>query len=216
MSRSGGDSLDGWVLWKAGAVVAVEKIMMGFLSLEHAAEREKAGMGECRIVGNVRRHEARELVAIDIGNGEERHELLNVNTLEPVANLTDGLHIGDAGVVGFECEFAEVGDSGEKEFGMGRLKMLDESVEHGNAVGDEEIVRKEHVDVGTRDDGRIEQGLVDVVAHGRSVRFCCCPICDVKEVVIAFEGIELGEEELAVAWRAVPSWEWWAWKRIGA
>lgn len=66
--------------------------------------------------------------------------MLNVDAFEPVANLTDGLHVGDACVVVFEGEFAEVGDSGEKKFGVGRLSMLDESVQHGNAVGYEEII----------------------------------------------------------------------------
>ena len=37
------------------------------------------------------------------------------------------------------------------------------------------------------------------------------PISDVGEVVVMFEGIDLGEEELSVAGRAVPSWEAWAW-----
>ena len=49
------------------------------------------------------------------------------------------MHISDAGVVIFEGEFAEVGDSGEEEFGVGRLKMLNESVQHGDVVGDEDV-----------------------------------------------------------------------------
>ena len=96
--------------------------------------------------------------------------MLDVDVLELVAYLTNGLHVRDAGVVVFEGELAEIRDGGEKKFGVGRLKMLDESIKHGNTVRSEEVIRQKHVDVGTRDDGRIQQGLMDKVAHRRCLR----------------------------------------------
>ena len=40
---------------------------------------------------------------------------------------------------------------------------------------------------------------------------CCFPIYDVVEVVVIFECVELGEEELVVSVRAVPCGEVWLW-----
>ena len=91
--------------------------------------------------------------------------MLDVDALEPVAYLTHGLHVRDAGVVVFEGELAEIRDGGEKKFGVGRLKMLNESIKHGNTVRSEEVIRQKHVDMGTGDDGRIQQRLMDVAMH---------------------------------------------------
>ena len=49
------------------------------------------------------------------------------------------------------------------------------------------------------------------VTHGRHVRGCCFPICDVVKALVIFECVELVEEELAVAGRAVPCVEVRAW-----
>ena len=94
---------------------------------------------------------------------------------------------------------------------MSGLKVLDGGVKHGDAIGLVGIVGEEHVDVFSWDDGRIQKRLMNEVTHGRCVRCCCLPIGDVTELIIIFEGIELGEEELAVTGRAVPCGEVRAW-----
>ena len=94
---------------------------------------------------------------------------------------------------------------------MSGLKVLDDGVKHGDAIGLVGIVGEEHVNVFLWDDGRIQQRLMNEVAHGGYVRCCCLPIGDMTEVIIVFEGVELGEEELAVAGRAVPCGEVRVW-----
>ena len=75
------------------------------------------------------------------------------------------MHVQDGGVTGSVGEFGEVGDSDKQMFVMGRLKVLGDGVEHGNAISGVDIVGKEPVDVFAWDDGWVEQRLVDLVAH---------------------------------------------------
>ena len=49
------------------------------------------------------------------------------------------------------------------------------------------------------------------VTHGRHVRGYCFPICDMVEIVVIFECVELGEEELVVSGGAVLCGEVWSW-----
>ena len=155
-------SLGGWEGWSE---VAVQEFMALLFGGENLTKRQEVGAEKGRIVGDVSRHETWVLVLIDVGNGEERHELLDVNSSEAVADFADILHVGDGGVRALVGQFGEVGDGGEKEFRVGGLKMLEQGVKHGDAIRDEELVRQEHVDVFPRDDIWIEEHLVDVVTH---------------------------------------------------
>ena len=93
---------------------------------------------------------------------------------------------------------------------MGGLEVLNDCMEHRDTIGFVDIVGEEHVDVFSWDNGRIEQRLMKLVAHGRRVRCCFRPVGDVAKIVIVFEGIELGEEELTVTGATIPCWKRWA------
>ena len=93
---------------------------------------------------------------------------------------------------------------------MRGLEVLNDGVEHRDPVGFVHVVGEEHVNVFPRDNGRIEQRLMNVVAHGRRVRCCFRPVSDVTEIVIVFECTELGEEELTVPGATIPCWKRWA------
>ena len=50
-------------------------------------------------------------------------------------DLADRFHVGDGCAGGFIGELEEVHDGGEKMIGMGGFEVLNDSVEHGDAIG---------------------------------------------------------------------------------
>ena len=87
----------------------------------------------------------------------------NVNSLEALADLMDRFHVEGGCVRGFVVDLGEVHDGCKKMLSMGGLEVINDGIEHGNAIGFVGVIGEEHVDVFVWDDGWVQQQLMTAV-----------------------------------------------------